>query len=93
MGPARKLAFIATRCMRTQTGMVESVECRFGLVDKLPKSIEWLSDNGSPYTATDTRALARYIGLVPCTTRIASWLLGRRLPQTRDGMSSPVTQE
>jgi putative transposase len=52
--------------------MVESVECRFGLVDKLPASIEWLSDNGSPYTATDTRALAKLIGLVPLTTPIES---------------------
>src|SRR5437763_9321944 len=31
--------------------MIESVERRFGLVDKLPKPIAWLSDNGSPYTA------------------------------------------
>jgi putative transposase len=31
--------------------MVESVERRFGLVDRLPETIEWLSDNGSPYTA------------------------------------------
>src|SRR6516165_9023203 len=52
--------------------MVESVERRFGLVDKLPKPIEWLSDNGSPYTAGETRALARAIGLVPCTTPIQS---------------------
>ena len=52
--------------------MIDSVERRFGLVDKLPKPIEWLSDNGSPYTAGDTRALARYIGLVPCTTPIQS---------------------
>jgi len=52
--------------------MIESVERRFGLVDKLPKAIEWLSDNGSPYTAGDTRTLARYIGLVPCTTPIQS---------------------
>jgi putative transposase len=52
--------------------MVESVERRFGLVKKLPKPIEWLSDNGSPYTAGDTRALARYIGLVPCTTPVQS---------------------
>ena len=52
--------------------MVESVERRFGLVDKLPQPIEWLSDNGSPYIAGDTRALARYIGLVPCTTPIQS---------------------
>src|SRR6516165_3330180 len=47
--------------------MIESVERRFGFVDKLPKPIEWLSDNDSPYTAGETRALARHIGLVPCT--------------------------
>jgi putative transposase len=52
--------------------MIESVERRFGLVDKLPNSIEWLSDNGSPYTAGDTRTLARYMGLLPCTTAIQS---------------------
>ena len=52
--------------------MIESVERRFGLVDKLSKPIEWLSDNGSPYTAGETRALARDIGLVPCTTPIQS---------------------
>jgi len=52
--------------------MIESLERRFGLVDKLPKSIEWLSDNGSPYTAGETRSLARAIGLVPCTTPVES---------------------
>ncbi len=52
--------------------MVESVERRFGLVNELPKPIEWLSDNGSPYTAVDTRVLARLIGLVPRTTPIQS---------------------
>jgi putative transposase len=52
--------------------MIESVERRFGLVNKLPKPIEWLSDNGSPYTAGETRALARDIGLVPCTTPVQS---------------------
>jgi putative transposase len=52
--------------------MVESVERRFGLVTKLPKPIEWLSDNGSPYTAAETRKLAREIGLKPCTTPIES---------------------
>ncbi len=52
--------------------MIQSVERRFGLVDKLPKSIEWLSDNGSPYTAGETRSLARGIGLVPCTTPVES---------------------
>jgi putative transposase len=52
--------------------MIESVERRFGLIDRLPKPIEWLSDNGSPYPARETRALARDIGLVPCTTPIQS---------------------
>jgi putative transposase len=51
--------------------MIESVERRFGLVNQLPASIEWLSDNGSPYTSPETRALARD-GLVPCTTPIES---------------------
>ena len=52
--------------------MIESVERRFGLVNRLPAPIEWLSDNGSPYTARQTRALARAIGLAPCTTPIES---------------------
>jgi putative transposase len=52
--------------------MVESVERRFGLVNRLPMPIEWLSDNGSPYTAHDTRAFAGKIGLVPRTTPIES---------------------
>ena len=52
--------------------MIESIERRFGLVNRLPLTIEWLSDNGSPYTARETRALAREIGLVPCTTPIES---------------------
>src|SRR6266851_5431934 len=30
--------------------MIESVDARFGLVKRLPATIEWLSDNGSPYT-------------------------------------------
>jgi putative transposase len=52
--------------------MVETVEHRFGLVNRLPVPIEWLSDNGSPYLAGETRKLARDIGLLPCTTPIES---------------------
>jgi putative transposase len=52
--------------------MVESVERRFGPINRLPTPVEWLSDNGSPYTARDTRALARALGLVPLTTPIES---------------------
>jgi putative transposase len=40
--------------------MIDSVERRFGLVNRLPMPIEWLSDNGSPYIARETRALARH---------------------------------
>jgi putative transposase len=52
--------------------MTLSVEARFGLVNRLPAPVEWLSDNGSPYTADYTRDFARQIGLVPKTTPIES---------------------
>ena len=48
--------------------MALSIECRFGLVDRVPRVIEWLSDNGSAYTAHDTIAFARLMGLQVCTT-------------------------
>jgi putative transposase len=50
----------------------DSVERRFGLVTRSPMPIEWRSDNGSPYTARETRRLGREIGLRPCTTPIES---------------------
>jgi putative transposase len=52
--------------------MVATVEHRYERVDRVPEPIEWLSDNGSPYTARDTRAFARDIGLVPRTTPVSS---------------------
>ena len=52
--------------------MVAAVEHRFGRVDRLPLTIEWLSDNGSCYVAGDTRSFARDIGLEPRTTPIES---------------------
>jgi putative transposase len=52
--------------------MVAAVEHRFGRVNRLPVTIEWLSDNGSCYTAGDTRSFARDIGLEPRTTPIES---------------------
>jgi putative transposase len=52
--------------------MVVAVEQRFGQVDRLPATIEWLSDNGSCYTATETRKFARDIGLLPLTTPVES---------------------
>lgn len=52
--------------------MIASVETRFGRVNHLPHTIEWLSDNGSGYIAKETRALAREIGLEPRTTPVRS---------------------
>jgi transposase InsO family protein len=49
--------------------MAESVEQRFG-TDALrtPHPVEWLSDNGPPYTATETRHFGAALGLLVCTT-------------------------
>ena len=52
--------------------MVTAVEHRFGRINRLPVTIEWLSDNGSCYIAGDTRSFARDIGLEPRTTPIES---------------------
>jgi putative transposase len=49
-----------------------TVEHRFGRINRLPVTIEWLSDNGSGYIAGDTKRFARDIGLGPRTTPIES---------------------
>jgi transposase InsO family protein len=51
--------------------MLEAVEKRFGSI-RAPHPVEWLSDNGSPYTARDTRLFAPQLNLVPCFTPVAS---------------------
>jgi putative transposase len=51
--------------------MLEAVETRFsGLRAALP--VEWLTDNGSPYTAQETRDFAAALNLVPCFTPVQS---------------------
>lgn len=52
--------------------MVLAVEHRFGRVNQLPGTIEWLSDNGSCYIARETRRFAADIGLATCTTPVES---------------------
>jgi putative transposase len=52
--------------------MVATVEHRFGQVDALPHAIEWLTDNGSCYTAQDTRRFARDVGRISRTTPVES---------------------
>jgi putative transposase len=52
--------------------MLAAVEHRFGRIDRLPDTIEWLSDNGSGYIAHETRRFARGLGLEPRTTPVES---------------------
>ena len=51
--------------------MLEAVEKHFGST-RAPQPIEHLSDNGSPYTAKETRDFATALNLVPCFTRVMS---------------------
>ncbi|MBA8882185.1 transposase InsO family protein [Phyllobacterium myrsinacearum] len=51
--------------------MLEAVEKRFR-VTRAPTAIEHLSDNGSAYTARDTRLFAQALNLIPCFTPVAS---------------------
>lgn len=51
--------------------MVACVERRFGTT-KAPHPIEWLSDNGSAYTAKDTLDIATTLGLRLCFTPVRS---------------------
>ena len=63
----KRMSFLATtsgiRGEDVRDLMVAAVEHRFGRVDRLPLTIEWLSDNGTCYVAGDTRSFARDIGL------------------------------
>jgi putative transposase len=52
--------------------MVTAVEHRFGKVNRLPRTIECLTDNGSCFIAGPTRRVAREIGLEPLTTPVQS---------------------
>jgi putative transposase len=70
------LAWVATTGGITgshiQDLLVGSLECRFGNVRQLPTAIEWLSDNGPPYIAADTRRFARELGFLVRTTPVRS---------------------
>jgi transposase InsO family protein len=51
--------------------MLEAVETRFAAI-RAPHPLEWLTDNGSVYTAKETRDFAMAINLVPCFTPVQS---------------------
>jgi putative transposase len=52
--------------------LVAAVEHRFGSINRLPDTVEWLSDNGSGYIAHETRSFARDLGFEPRTTPVES---------------------
>ena len=52
------------------TSWVTAVERRFGPINRLPATIEWLTDNGSCYVSGETRRFAREIGFEPLTTPV-----------------------
>jgi putative transposase len=51
--------------------MLKAVEKRLGTI-RAPHAVEWLSDNGSPYMARETKLFAEQLNLVPCFTPVAS---------------------
>ncbi len=51
--------------------MLEAVEIRFAAL-RSPHPLEWLTDNGSAYTAKETRDFATALNLVPCFTPVQS---------------------
>jgi len=51
--------------------MLEAVEARFG-GPRAMSMVEMLTDNGSAYTARETRIFARQLGLKPCFTPVRS---------------------
>jgi len=57
---------------RVRDLMIESVECRFGPAVRLPHPVEWLSDNGSCYTARETIAFGQDMGFISCFTPVRS---------------------
>ena len=48
--------------------MTQTMEYRFGNIEKLPHKIEWLSDNGKYYLSRETVKFARSINLISCST-------------------------
>ena len=48
--------------------MTQSLEARFGSQSMLAHPIEWLSDNGPPYIAHETRSFGASLGFIVCNT-------------------------
>ncbi len=64
--------------------MVAALEQRFGQINHLATPIEWLTDNGSCYTAIETRRFANDIGFRrTLTTPVKPAVNGMAKPSSR----------
>lgn len=48
--------------------MVQTLESRFGALEKLPRKVQWLSDNGPQFISLETIAFGRCLGFEMCTS-------------------------
>ena len=66
------ISYVATESATTgemiRDLMAQSLEARFASLSKLPHPIEWLSDNGPPYIAHETRSFGAELGFIVCNT-------------------------
>jgi putative transposase len=67
------MSFVATPAAVTgemvRDLMAGAVVARFGTgAHRVPQPLQWLSDNGPPYTAEETRSFGTDLGLIVCTT-------------------------
>ena len=53
--------------------MMQAVEKRFGSNCKPPQTIEWLTDNGSCYTAAETRSFAKQPDSKTVMAQLKDW--------------------
>jgi putative transposase len=68
---------------------LEAVELRFGTL-QAPHAVEWLSDNGSPFTARETLDFAAAFGLVSCFAPVQSpESNGIQIQQSHDLVTTP----
>ncbi len=54
-----------------QNALLDSIEKRFA-AQKATRKLEWLTDNGSCFTAKETLCLAREVGVTNCFTPVRS---------------------
>lgn len=52
--------------------VITAVENRFGQVNRLPETIEWLIANGACFIAQDTKSMLKHIGMEARTTPVRS---------------------